>query len=392
MSYYHVQSHRAKFAWEAAAVIAVLLLVTAAIAGWASSRPLKVSVDGQTVEISQGATVRALADKSAFKAPAGDLIGVDGSVVGTGAGEPPRVLRNGRVAASWQRLYSGDVIVSRAGSDRRESLVVTEVPIPFETEYKGTGSLIEERRAGVAGARRVTRGAVSGVEISSETIREPKAALVQRFHPHPGSKIVALTFDDGPWPGQTDKILDILKREKATATFFMLGSQVKRHPALARRVVAEGHEVGNHTLGHKALTRVTPAEARRQIAGGRAAIARQTGVQTRLLRPPYGAMDPQAWQEARKSRTRVVLWDVDSRDWSRPGTKKIVTSVVSHTHPGAIVLFHDGGGTRDQTIMALPYVIRELRAKGYVFVTVDELFAVRRAAAAKNTQNKPKAN
>jgi peptidoglycan/xylan/chitin deacetylase (PgdA/CDA1 family) len=338
-----------------------------------------VTIDGAGLRVSAGATVADSVAKLPLKAPSGDLLAIDGTVVRPGGGEPPRVLRNGSPAAPSQKLYDGDVLISRPGADVREAVETTDLPIPYVTAYQGKGSLLEERMPGVPGVRRVLRGTVSGVEISSTVVSMPREAVVQRYHPRKGAKIVALTFDDGPWPGSTTAILDVLKKEQVPATFFVVGARVKRQPTVARRVVAEGHQMANHTLGHRSLNSAKPKEIKRQVRSGRATIRKYTGVDTRWLRPPYGAMSASAWKFARKEKTHVVLWDVDSRDWTKPGAKKIASSVVKHTKPGAIVLMHDGGGSRAQTVKALPTIIKRLKAKGYTFVSVEELYAVRQA-------------
>jgi len=360
-------------------VVAGLLLVALG-AGWTASRPTTLHVDGWALEVPSGTTVSDLQGTGAYKAAAGDLVGVDGSVLATGAGHPPRILRNGRLALASQRVYGGDEIVSRKGLDRRESLIVTDVPIPFEVEYTGSGSISEVRSEGVPGTRRVTMGVASGAEVSSEVLRRPTNAVVERVHPRPGTKMVALTFDDGPWPGQTNRILDILRQKKVRATFFMLGVRAKKQPALARRVASEGHLVGNHTLGHRSLASSKAKVARHQIDQGRAYLRKYTGVDTRWLRPPYGEMDKGAWRVVRGSKSTVVMWTVDSNDWKKRGVKKMAKSVVLHTKPGAIILMHDGGGDRTQTVKALPLVIDRLKARGYTFVTIDELYAARSAA------------
>jgi len=193
----------------------------------------------------------------------------------------------------------------------------------------------------------------------------------------PADKFAALTFDDGPWPGQTDKILDILAQRQVKATFFMLGSRAKSAPVLARRVKDEGHLVGNHTLGHKNLTKEKPAEIRRQITAGAAAIKRGTGVEPVWFRPPYGAVNGKVSQEMRALTLRVAMWDIDTRDWTNPGVPRIVRNAVKPIKPGSVILMHDGGQHREQTVAALPQIIDELRAQGYTLVTLEQLAAAK---------------
>ncbi len=358
-------------------LVALVGLVLVALgAGYTAARPTTVIVDGRSVDVPSGTTLAGLQDKGAYRYPPGDLIAVDGSVLTSGAGHPPRVTRNGRAAPMSQRVYGGDRLVSMRGLDRRESLITTDVPVPFDISYTGRGSLSEVKTPGSPGVRRVTMGLASGVEVSSRIVTPAVDAVVVRLRPKPGTKVVALTFDDGPWPGQTDRILDVLRAKQVRATFFMLGVRAKLQPALARRVADEGHLVGNHSSGHRSLARSKAKVARAQIDNGRAMLLKYTGVDTPWLRPPYGDMDKGAWRVVRASGSRVVMWDVDSHDWEKRGVKKIVRVVVKHTKPGAIILMHDGGGDRRQTVQALPIVIDKLKAKGYTFVTIDELYAL----------------
>lgn len=387
MSYYVVEPpRRERLAWVSALVATVVLIALALFAGWAAAMPVRITVDGDAKSVRSGTTMRELAEAGVLRGRAGDLIGIDGSVVEPGGGESPAVTRNGRPARMTQRLYPGDIIVSSSGTDRRESIVTTEVAVPFQTRYEGTGSITELSALGSPGIRRVTRGEVSGIEITSTVLREPSDMVISRVRPVTG-KLVALTFDDGPWPGQTNRILDILKRYEVKGTFFVVGKMARRNPALARRIVREGHDIGTHTYGHVYLTKVPPKKARFEIVAGKKAVEDVTGHRTSWIRPPYGAINSRSWAQIRKLKMTVVLWDVDSRDWSKPGMKKIEQTVMRTTKPGSVVLFHDGGGSRYQTIAALPRIIRRLRAQGYTFVTVDELVDARsKAAAAKRAK------
>lgn len=332
-----------------------------------------VTVDGAEIEVGAETTVKSLRDGDVFKAAAGDLIGIRGGIVRPSGGARVRVLRNGAPAEDWQRLYRGDVLVSRAGENRVESIEVTEVPIPFGTTVKGKGPVADVTREGVAGVRRVTRGAVSLVEIASEVVSEPRDELLVRRSPKPGAKLVALTFDDGPWPEWTEAVLDVLAERDVRATFFVLGRQVKRHPGLTERIAEDGHLLGSHSLSHKRYSELKASQIRRETTGSWQAIRDASGVSTEWIRPPYGSMDAKAWRELRRLKAQVVMWDVDPKDWQRPGSAKIASRVVRHVKPGSIVLLHDGGGNRKQTLRALPRIIKRLRAKGYMFVTVEEL-------------------
>ncbi len=361
-----------------AAVVLVAVLVFAALAaGWAAARPATVFVDGQRVRVAAGSTVASLTEKGVVSATAGDLLSVDGAVIARRGGQAPDIERNGLPVDDGQRLYTGDRLVSRDGRDVTESVVTTEKAVPFETRFEGKGPLLEIKTLGVPGVMRVVQGERSGIEVTSTVVSAPVDEVVLRTAPRPGAKIVALTFDDGPVPGQTDKILDILKANQVPATFFALGKAVKRHPELAQRIVAEGHQLANHSFSHPAFTRIDDKAVKWQVQASGKTIYKTTGVETRWIRPPYGQTDTRVLKDLRALKTHVVMWDVDPQDWRRPGTDKIVRNVVANAKPGSIILLHDGGNDRRQTVAAVGKIIAELRARGYQFVTVQDIAAMK---------------
>jgi peptidoglycan-N-acetylglucosamine deacetylase len=184
---------------------------------------------------------------------------------------------------------------------------------------------------------------------------------------------VALTFDDGPWPSHTQQVLDILAEQDVKASFFMVGYLAERYPDVARRVVDEGHLVGNHTQNHTVLTRQSAEVTRTQIETGSRTLQKVTGVAPAWFRPPGGGMNAQVLKEAKRAGMDLVMWDVDPQDWRRPGVDHMLTSMLKQIKPGSVVLLHDGGGNRSQTIEMLPLLIEELKERGYLFVTLDQL-------------------
>jgi len=184
-------------------------------------------------------------------------------------------------------------------------------------------------------------------------------------------KDMAITFDDGPHPYYTSDILALLDEFQAKATFFVVGEYAERFPQLVRTMIAKGHEVGNHTFTHPQVSAMTATEVRACDA----VIMKATGQRAVLLRPPGGRISDQTLRVARQTQHRLILWtwDVDTRDWAEPGVQKIVEVVVHHADPGDIVLFHDGGGNRKQTVLALRIILSQLSQEGYHFVTVSQL-------------------
>jgi peptidoglycan/xylan/chitin deacetylase (PgdA/CDA1 family) len=175
---------------------------------------------------------------------------------------------------------------------------------------------------------------------------------------------VHLTFDDGPQPVFTPLVLDLLRAARMRATFFATGRQVRAHPELAARIVAEGHSLQNHSDSHPDLTQLGPAALDAQISRAQDAIVAATKVSPRCLRVPYAKVNPQVTAAAARYGLTLVGWTVDTRDWARPGATAIAARTVAGLQRGAIVLMHDGGGDRSQTVAALRTVLATLAARG----------------------------
>lgn len=187
-------------------------------------------------------------------------------------------------------------------------------------------------------------------------------------------KVVALTFDDGPWESSTEKVLEILKQNNIKATFYMVGMHLQKHPGLGRKVAEAGHAIGNHTWRH-ALNNLDVATAAEEIGNTTRLIYQTTGVQTNLFRPPGGNLAGDLVPYAQLQKYSINLWSVESGDYYT-GAPLIVNNVLRGVKPGSIVLLHDGGGDRTPTVQALPQIIDGLRRQGYRFVTVPELMAI----------------
>jgi len=186
-----------------------------------------------------------------------------------------------------------------------------------------------------------------------------------------GEKVIALTFDDGPWPKNTDKILHILNKNKIKATFFFIGRNVQTFPDLAKLVVENGHAVGNHTWTHP-YHQHTPAAAAQQIDPTTELIYKLTGIKATLFRPPGGYLNNGLVTYAQSKNYVNVMWSADSKDYA-VSSQTLLKNVLNQSSPGGIVLMHDGGGDRRNTVQALPEMISQLRKQGYKFVTVPEL-------------------
>ncbi|MDQ1506674.1 MAG: peptidoglycan-N-acetylglucosamine deacetylase [Actinomycetota bacterium] len=211
-----------------------------------------------------------------------------------------------------------------------------------------------------------------------------------------GPGVVALTFDDGPDPTWTPRILAVLRREHVPATFFVIGQQAERYPGLLRQEVNDGHVIGDHTYSHPDLAKTADWRSRLEIDGAAWAVEGATGRRPLLFRSPYGNGDAApnnhklgADQLAADLGFHPVGWTDDTDDWKQPGPGNIVGAALGQLSERTIVLLHDGGGPRGQTVAALPHIIEALKARGYLFTTADALdgetpnaYAVRRGLAA----------
>lgn len=193
-------------------------------------------------------------------------------------------------------------------------------------------------------------------------------------------KLVALTFDDGPSPVWTPKILDELNKAKVKATFFMLGEHVARYPDVARRVAKEGHEIGNHTYDHHVLIYYTMEELENEIKYADNVIKGVTGVTTRYFRPPKAWLTPDEKVKVGQMGYKIILWSLNSKDWVTFDDKYIIRYISRNIRPGDILLFHDSGGAfsseggdRSETVSCIARLVEKLKEKGYRFVTITQL-------------------
>ncbi len=338
------------------AVVLVVVVVGALVAAWLmggeGSSSLRVAVGGRSVEVAAGTTLGEVAARLGLHPRAGDLLDVDGKVLRAGV-VPGRLLVDGRVALAGLRLRDGDRVVAVAGKDRREALVRRVVRV--------RGGLPSDPQFTVSrtpGEQVIVSGALSHELVSA------------RFHASGAARAegaVALTFDDGPSPQYTPRILARLRRLHVRATFFVVGYLAAAYPQLVRGELRLGMTVGNHSYNHPEVPpfdQLPPPLLRDEIAlGGQ--ILSKLGVRPRLFRPPGGSVSPALVRAAAALGQRVVLWSVDPADWTPGSTaNEIARRVLSSVRPGSIVILHDGGGDRSATLAALPAIVRGIRKRG----------------------------
>ncbi len=186
-------------------------------------------------------------------------------------------------------------------------------------------------------------------------------------------KKIALTFDDGPHPVKTPKILDLLEKHNVRATFFVVGSIAEYHPEIVFKEAALGHEIANHSYTHTRLSKLTADEIKNEIKKTDAVIKKAAGVTPRLFRPPEGAYSKDIVDIASSLGKETVIWTVDTLDWAKSPCEKIVENVKANITSGSIILFHDCTRDGTFTLEALEALIPYLKSQGYEFVTVSEL-------------------
>ena len=182
---------------------------------------------------------------------------------------------------------------------------------------------------------------------------------------------MALTFDDGPNPGVTERILDVLRQYQAQATFFLIGRKVNLGSEIILRAVAEGHRVGNHTFHHRRIPCLSKFELLEQVRTTQDSLQSLIGKSARWFRPPYGALRCDQEKYIVGEGLQLAFWSVNSKDWRRPGPQEIAAKVCRELHPGAVVVLHD---VHAQTVEALPYILDDIQRRGWRAVTLSEMF------------------
>lgn len=345
----------------------LVLAVGAAGGGWYFLRhrveTVNVAVDGRPVAVRHHAPRVSDALDAAHRRPwTGRLLSAVTHSVLNAKADPPRFTVNEADATPSTRLQSGDRVEVFDGVDQTEGLAT----------HLDTGSYVGlpdvEKvlwRPGIREVDSVVVGIVSHEEVTRTQLTASAPAKAE------DRKVVALTFDDGPNPQWTPQILQILQAKAVRATFCTVGYASQRYKDLLTLEVADQEAVCDHTLDHIVpLSKRVTSQIADQIWKQADLIQDVTGVDPVLFRSPGGDVAPNVIEQAHLRRLRVMQWSVDPHDYERPPAAMIVERVMSQVRPGGIVLMHDGGGDRSQTVAALPVIIDQLRAQGYGFTTV----------------------
>jgi peptidoglycan/xylan/chitin deacetylase (PgdA/CDA1 family) len=332
-----------------------LVMLGAPVASGASPR---VVVNGREVNLVGHPSVGALLQRAHGLPHPGRLFDAQHVRVLDASYSPGEVWLDGRPASLGARVRAGDRVGSLNGTDAVEPTTLNLAPV-----NRGGAALPDvERDLWTPGSNGVEADVV-GVE-SGEVVERSVIRPAQAAGPVPGM-VVALTFDDGPDPRNTPRVLDVLRQAGVHATFCEVGYEMRAFPDLVRAVVADGNLLCDHTEHHPRLDLMPAASVDAEIGGPATFASSLVGQRPAFMRAPYGAVNPTVVDSAHRQGMRVLGWSVDPSDYLRPPAATIAARVLSAVHPGAIILMHDGGGDRTNTIAALPVIINGLRARGY---------------------------
>ena len=339
-----------------AAVAPATVAPATAAPAHAPVRTPPITVNGKPVALAAPTTVGAAVRAAGISIRAGRYLSVVRHRPLRSNGQPGGASVNGHRATLRTVVHMGDRVVVHQGPSRLEP---TE-RVTVRLHPVVPSALYVDGRDGLA---RVVRGTISHEVVSEHILRRPRAGHLVR----PGA--VALTFDDGPSRHWTRAVLDLLHRHHAPATFCMIGRQIREFAWVARRVAREGNAICDHTWDHDLALRGRPrGQQALDIRRGYRAIVRWTGAHPRFFRAPGGEWSTSLETIAHAQGMRSLKWTVDPRDWARPGVRKIVRAVLSQLRPGGVILLHDGGGNRRQTLAALRILLHRLPRLGYHFV------------------------
>lgn len=366
-----------------ACAVAVVAIGVFAFTNYLNTKPVNVTINGQQQTISgDQRSLQGLLNTNTVSVTPGNFVAVDGSVITQGGGTRATATINGNQQDNLDtRLNEGDDVSLTNGTDITEDYTDSDPqPIPHTAEIKGTGAMHLYTQEGSDGEKVTRTGNQSG-KTAEITTKDPQNTIVQYYNINTnGDKVIALTFDDGPWATSTKEILDLLDQYNAKATFFTVGNCIKGHEDLVKRAFDSGHEIGTHTRDHAegsgqgvSLILMSPEERKAEVLDGMQAIKDATGQDaSKFFRSPGGNFDSSVASDLDGIVTGEIGWNIDTTDWKRPGADAIAKRI-EQVKPGYIVLMHDGGGDRSQTVQALSQALPVLQQEGYRFVTVEEL-------------------
>lgn len=375
-------------------IIILALLILAVVGGLLFfNRPIRITVDGKEYTVRASSTYNKLHDDGVITAANGDLLAVDGSVLTAGGGKPFKVYDNGKQVNNSRLVSSGANLTQEKGDDETEDATYETTTIPWTWDIEDSGrqdtyqfSLGLYVTKGTDGQGKTATGKVSGKTATVPSGQEMVPRMVRHYYINEtgGRKVVALTFDDGP-SEYTQQVLDILSSNGAVGTFYEVGQNIQEYPDLTKAVEAQGSEVANHSLTHTVYYGTETSEASiNEIKQCNQIIKDVLGKDNTNIRPPGGYWSDTLWKPLDGQCSIVAGWTIDTRDWQRPGTESIVATATTDVKPGEVILMHDGGGDRSQTVAALDQICKTLKSQGFEFVTVSQMADIERQALVAN--------
>ena len=348
-------------------------------------KPVNVVINGnEYVEVDGDRDIARALEVSNVNTIPGDYVAVDGTVLEKNKGETFAAEVNGvRTTDINRRLRDGDQINIVKADNKVEDYTSYEVKTPFTVSLKGTGPIHEVQGNAAEGITVVKTGKVSGAVAKEQTQEVSDIVLDEHYAETGNDKVIALTFDDGPTEAYTPQVLDILEANDVHATFFTIGNQIKGNEKIVKRAYQDGNQICTHSYTHgKGLTEsgdgldlnsLSAEEQHKEIEYGLKAIEDATGeTASRIMRAPGGSFSLTILKNIADLNIRGEIgWTVDTEDWQLPSVNTLIKSFESATS-GDIILCHDGGGDRTNTIEALKTAIPYLKKQGYKFVTIDE--------------------
>lgn len=361
--------------------IAVLACIVIGIVIFVQSRPISVIVNGEQLELGGSKDIAAIIEAGYASPKTGDFVAVDGEVLEAGKGEAFTAYVNSKKTNDPKtNLKAGDVVIVADGANAVEPSQDTVETVPYEVIQEGNGPLHVIEGKGVDGSKTTKIGDISGKTFVEDIA--PQNPVCRQYYPDTGDdKVVALTFDDGPWPDSTGEVLDILAENDVKATFFTVGNRIDDNgKALVKRAHEEGHQICTHTFDHASgdgngvdLGLMSAEQQIEEVTKGYDAIEAAIGEKpSTVIRAPGGNFNADVQKNLAPYISAEIGWNIDSSDWRLPGADSIAAQIEG-AWPGAVILCHDGGGDRSQTIAAIREAIPYLKEQGYTFVTIDEM-------------------
>ncbi|MBO8165044.1 MAG: polysaccharide deacetylase family protein [Brevibacillus sp.] len=286
-------------------------------------------------------------------------------------------------------LLVGGCSGNNAGQDAQQAQRQEERNEQALTAKRSEGQTAQRRTPNLAGGK-------------ESKVREPHPMTLAELHMHYPTTFrlngpldkrqVSLTFDDGPDTVFTPKVLDVLKQHNVKATFFLIGNRIEAHPEIVKRIIREGHEVGNHSYSHPNLPKLKPNQFHAEVLRTQDLIARHSGYRPKFIRPPYGAINEEQVKWLASQGFTMVNWNVDSLDWKGLTADQVADNVLSNIRHGSIILQHSAGGHGEDlsgSVQALPKIIKKLKEDGVSFVTVSELLQLPKGFKGAGTKTAP---